>query len=226
MPMKAAQSARVRGSRAGTIRKPGSAGELIRRVSTQSATVRTLSRVLVQSLRQLSIARILIEQLLKHNARLEQELLQSTHREEQARRLAYRDALTGLTNRTLLRDRFSQATSKAKRHRKLVAMLLIDLDGFKSVNDRLGHGAGDKLLCAVAARLLDSIRIEDTACRYGGDEFVIMLPDIADAGMAAAAAEKIRARLSKPEFIEGYEIRLTASIGAALYPADGKATSN
>src|SRR5258706_6899681 len=123
LPMKAAQSARVRSTRSGVIQKPGSAGELIRRASTQSATVRTLSRVLVQSLQQLGIARILIEQLLKHNARLEQELLQSTHREEQARRLAYRDALTGLTNRTLLRDRFSQATSKAKRHRKLVAML-------------------------------------------------------------------------------------------------------
>jgi diguanylate cyclase (GGDEF)-like protein len=177
---------------------------------------------LVQSLQQLGIARILIEQLLKHNARLEQELMQSTHREEQARRLAYRDALTGLPNRTLLQDRFSQATSQAKRHRKLVAMLLIDLDGFKSVNDKLGHGAGDKLLCAVGARLLDSIRVEDTACRYGGDEFVIMLPEIADASMAAAAAEKIRAQMSKPEFIDGYEVRLTASIGTALYPVDGK----
>ena len=220
--MKTAQRACDRGTRPGTIQRRGSAGELIRRASTQSATIRTLSRVLVQSLQQLGIARILIEQLLKHNARLEQELMQATHREEQARRLAYRDALTGLPNRTLLRDRFSQATSQAKRHHKLVAMLLIDLDGFKGVNDRLGHGAGDRLLCAVGARLLESIRIEDTACRYGGDEFVIMLPEIEDAAMAAAAAEKIRARLCKPEFIDGYEIRLTASIGTALYPADGK----
>src|SRR5260221_1345190 len=117
MPMKAAQSARVRGSRAGTIRKPGSAGELIRRVSTQSATVRTLSRVLVQSLRQLSIARILIEQLLKHNARLEQELLHSTNREKQARRLDYSTAQTVITDPPSHRARFSHSSTNAIRQR-------------------------------------------------------------------------------------------------------------
>ena len=101
-------------------------------------------------------------------------------------------------------------------------MLLVDLDGFKGVNDRLGHGAGDKLLCAVATRLLESIRGEDTVCRYGGVEFVIMLPDVEDPAVAAAAAEKILDRLCEPDVVDGYRIHMTDSIGTAFYPADGK----
>ena len=190
--------------------------------STQAAAVRALSRVIIQCQQQCAIAQALIEGLVGRNIRLEQRLTQLANREAQARRLAYHDALTGLPNRTLLQDRFSQAVSQAKRHRKFVAMLLIDLDGFKSINDNLGHATGDKLLCTVAARLLGSIRGADTVCRYGGDEFVIMLPEVEGPAMAASAAEKIRASLGEPDFADGYEIRMTASIGSALYPADGK----
>lgn len=190
--------------------------------ASQFAAVRALNRTIVQSQQQSWLAHALVEHLIRRNLLLEQQLKQLTNREAQARRLAYHDALTGLPNRTLLEDRFSQAISLARRQRKLVAMLLIDLDGFKSINDSLGHGTGDKLLRTVAARLSGSIRGADTVCRYGGDEFVVMLPEVEGPAMAAAAADKIRAALGEPEFLEGYEIRITASIGAALYPMDGK----
>jgi diguanylate cyclase (GGDEF)-like protein len=200
----------------------GATAPVVTGSSAQAAAARAFNRAIIQCQQQFWIAQALIEHLVTRNLRLEKELVQLANREAQARRLAYHDALTGLANRTLLQDRFSQAISQAKRHRKFVAMLLIDLDGFKSINDSLGHATGDKLLCTVAARLVSSIRGADTVCRYGGDEFVIMLPDVEGPAMAAAAAEKIRASLSEPDLVEGYEIRMTASIGSALYPADGK----
>ena len=194
----------------------------VSRPSSQFAAVRALNRTIVQYQQQSWLAHALVEHLIRRNILLEQQLNQITNREAQARRLAYHDALTGLPNRTLLEDRFSQAISLARRQRKLVAMLLIDLDGFKSINDNLGHGTGDKLLRTVAARLAGSVRGADTVCRYGGDEFVVMLPEVEGPAMAAAAADKIREALGEPEFVEGYEIRMTASIGTALYPVDGK----
>lgn len=190
--------------------------------SSQSAALRALNRTIVEYQQQSWLAHALIEHLIRRNILLEQQLNQITNREAQARRLAYHDALTGLPNRTLLEDRFSQAISLARRQRKFVAILLIDLDGFKSINDNLGHITGDKMLRTVAARLAGSIRGADTVCRYGGDEFVVMLPEVEGRAMAAAAADKIRAALGEPEFVEGYEIRMTASIGTALYPVDGK----
>jgi diguanylate cyclase (GGDEF)-like protein len=95
------------------------------------------------------------------------------------------------------------------------------LDGFKRINDTLGHAAGDRLLQAVAVRMSASVRAADTACRHGGDEFVIMLPGVDDAAMAHAVADKLRARLSEPHVIDGHEIRMTASVGVALYPLHG-----
>jgi diguanylate cyclase (GGDEF)-like protein len=208
--------------RKGRLRRAAKAASSLPEAFAQSEAVRALNEQLVQQHQQRRIADLLIEHLVRNTTRLEERLEMLTHREAQARRLAHHDALTGLPNRALLQDRFRQAMSQAKRHRKLVAMLFVDLDGFKNVNDTLGHDAGDKLLCAVAARLVDSIRGADTVCRYGGDEFVIMLPEVEDPAMAAAAAEKIRAQLSEPGVIDGHQIRLTASIGTALYPVDGK----
>jgi diguanylate cyclase (GGDEF)-like protein len=124
--------------------------------------------------------------------------------------LACYDELTGLPTRRLLRDRLSQAIAQGIRQDKQVALLLVDLDAFKSVNDRLGHTAGDKLLQALAGRLTDTVRAGDTACRYGGDEFVVMLPAIDHPS------------LSEPYFIDEFEIRITASIGSAFYPIDGR----
>jgi diguanylate cyclase len=101
-------------------------------------------------------------------------------------------------------------------------LLLLDLDGFKRVNDELGHAAGDRVLKQVAARLIAGIRGADTACRYGGDEFVIMLPEFDGGESAATVAESIRAQLAAPYAIGDDAISVTASIGTAIYPDDGE----
>jgi diguanylate cyclase (GGDEF)-like protein len=111
--------------------------------------------------------------------------------------------------------------AQAARQHNWVVLLLLDLDSFKKVNDRLGHAGGDKLLQAVARRLMDGIRGADTACRYGGDEFLIMLPEVDNPGIAAAVWGKLKLALSEPYIIDGYEIRLTTSMGGVVYPTDG-----
>jgi diguanylate cyclase (GGDEF)-like protein len=184
--------------------------------------VHALRQALAQSNRRHDTAQTLIGHLIQRNIMLEQDLAHLRQQEAASRALAYHDPLTGLSNRTLLQDRFGQTIAQAKRYRKLVAILMIDLDAFKSVNDQLGHPMGDKLLCAVAARLVESIRATDTASRLGGDEFVIMLPEIEHATVAATTVEKIRDHLCNPHWIDGYEIRMTASIGTALFPFDGE----
>jgi diguanylate cyclase (GGDEF)-like protein len=139
-----------------------------------------------------------------------------------ARRFALCDELTGLPNRRLLLDRFNQVIARCDRQHKQVVLLFLDLDGFKFINDTFGHAAGDALLRQVAARLAGCIRMSDTACRYGGDEFVVLLPEI-EGENAGAVADKIRARLALPYVIADTEISVSASLGMALYPADGKA---
>jgi diguanylate cyclase (GGDEF)-like protein len=118
-------------------------------------------------------------------------------------------------------DRFNQAAARGARQLKQVALLFLDLDGFKSINDALGHTAGDLLLQQVAARLTASIRTSDTACRYGGDEFVVLLPELECRESAVAAAEKIRAHLAAPYRVERTTIEMTASVGMAMFPIDG-----
>jgi len=188
----------------------------------QAPGLQQLNRALIKSQRQFKNAQAQIKILDERNTRLEQKLVELAQKEAQARYLAYHDGLTGLPNRNLLQDRLSQAMSQAKRHQKPLALLLLDLDEFKSVNDILGHVIGDKLLVAVVERLTVGIRGADTACRFGGDEFVIMLPEIDSPGMATAVAEKVRAHLGEPYIIDGYEIRITASVGTAVYPIDGQ----
>lgn len=138
-----------------------------------------------------------------------------------ANRFANYDELTGLPNRRLLLDRFIQAASLAKRHDRLLAMLFFDLNGFKSINDELGHAIGDKLLQQVATRL-SAIRNTDTACRYGGDEFIVLLTEIEDRKHAVAVLTKIRAGLAEPYVIDNVSIRLTLSNGLAIYPDDAQ----
>jgi diguanylate cyclase len=154
--------------------------------------------------------------LLKHQAALLQRTL------VQARRFAYHDELTGLPNRRLLVDRYNQAVALAARRKRRVALLFLDLDGFKHVNDVHGHAAGDSILKQFAMRLRACIRTSDTACRYGGDEFVVLLPELEGRESAVAAAEKIRDRLAIPYVVDGAEIVVTASIGVAVYPVDGR----
>lgn len=163
-----------------------------------------------------------IEILVERNAALQQELIELARQEAKARYLAYHDGLTGLPNRSLLQDRFQQALSQAERRHKPLALLMLDLDEFKLVNDRLGHASGDKVLQAVALRLTRGIRGADTACRYGGDEFVIMLPEIDSPDTATALVAEIGKRLSEPYIISGHKIFMAASIGVAVYPGDGR----
>lgn len=162
-----------------------------------------------------------IDTLQKQDELLKQQVNDLAQAVEQAWQSAHYDQLTGLPNRTLLLDRFNQAAARAARQRKQVALLFLDLDGFKSINDTLGHSEGDRLLQQVAARLAASIRTSDTACRYGGDEFVILLPELEYAESAIVAAEKIRAHLAKPHLVGRTSVNITASIGIAIYPSDG-----
>jgi len=133
---------------------------------------------------------------------------------------AYHDLLTHLPNRALFKDRLGVALSQAQRSARRVAVLFIDLDRFKLVNDSLGHAEGDELLKGVAARLQSCVRRSDTLARLGGDEFTILLPDLTDAEDAAMISQKVIDELRRPMLIGGQEIRPTASIGIALYPDD------
>ncbi len=140
---------------------------------------------------------------------------------EQVIHSAEHDFLTGLPNRLLLNDRISQAIALAYRHKHLVAVLFLDLDGFKHINDSLGHPAGDKLLQSVAGRLLDCVRAPDTVSRQGGDEFVVLLPEIKQAEDIAIAATRMLRAVEKAHLIDDHELHVTASIGVSLYPDDG-----
>jgi diguanylate cyclase (GGDEF)-like protein/PAS domain S-box-containing protein len=135
--------------------------------------------------------------------------------------LAQHDFLTNLPNRVLLRDRVNQAILQAERNRNSVAILFLDLDNFKHVNDSLGHAIGDRLLESVAQRLCACVRGSDTVCRQGGDEFIVLIPESRRAEDATLTAEKIVAALSEPHYIDGHDLHVTTSIGISIYPDDG-----
>ena len=143
-----------------------------------------------------------------------------SHEAEMAH-LVNHDVLTGLPSRNLLNDRITQALAHARRSEQPVAVLFLDLDGFKFINDSLGHTVGDELLKAVAGRLADAIRDGDTVARLGGDEFVVVLLDIADAGDAEIVAQGILRSLVKPILADGQSLHVTASIGVSVFPQDG-----
>jgi diguanylate cyclase (GGDEF)-like protein len=152
----------------------------------------------------------------------------------QITKMAYYDSLTDLPNRHLFQDRLKLAIAHALRHKHILALLFLDLDNFKRINDTLGHPAGDLLLKEVALRLTDSIRFTDaithqgpedsgvTVARQGGDEFTILLTEITHAPYAATVAQRFLETLAKPFMIAGHEVFITASIGVALYPDDGE----
>ena len=139
---------------------------------------------------------------------------------------ANHDPLTGLPNRQLLLDRLEQAIAQAIRQQKQLAVLFIDLDGFKPVNDRLGHELGDRLLRSVAGRLADCLRTSDTLARLGGDEFILVMSTPADRPGAEAVAQKIVTNLSAPFTLDGREIRIGASVGIALFPEHGETAAD
>ena len=142
--------------------------------------------------------------------------------EERLRHLSQHDVLTGLPNRFLLSDRLGIALKRAGRFDPVLGVLMIDLDGFKEVNDSLGHHAGDLVLCEVAARLVCSVREIDTIARLGGDEFVVLLPDLHLAAEAESVAGKIVAALSEPINVGGTQVQLSASIGICTSPEQGR----
>lgn len=140
--------------------------------------------------------------------------------EDQARHLATHDPMTNLPNRTLLFDRLDQAISQEHRHGGKLAVLFIDLDGFKGVNDLLGHNAGDFILTTTAQRLKAMLRETDTVARFGGDEFVAIITEVKDTAKLQRLMDKLRNEIAKPAQFDGKSVTVGASIGHAVYPDD------
>jgi diguanylate cyclase len=148
------------------------------------------------------------------NRLTDESLLQMSH-------MASHDPLTGLPNRMLLEERIVRAVTVARRYQRQLAVLFLDVDRFKHINDSLGHGVGDRLLQSVAERLSASVRSSDTVSRQGGDEFVVLLSEVAHAPAAAASAQKIISRLTAPHVTAGHELHVSVSIGISVFPGDG-----
>ena len=180
-------------------------------VSAERATLESLERLVTERTAELQSA----------NAKLEAEISERKLAEGRARHLADHDALTGLPNRRILEDRLTQALALSYRNRKHTAAMFIDLDRFKTINDSLGHAAGDQLLKEVAKRLVTQLRVGDTVCRIGGDEFVVVLPEITRGADATQVAQKIIETLSEPIVLDGRDITITPSIGISVFPEDG-----
>ncbi|MFG1922731.1 diguanylate cyclase domain-containing protein [Cryptosporangium sp. NPDC048952] len=149
-------------------------------------------------------------------ARRERVEAQLREREQELQRLAFHDPLTGLANRTLFYDRLTHALATHARAERMVALLFVDLDGFKQVNDQLGHQAGDAVLRTVAERLRDGLRAVDTVARFGGDEFAIILEGLTAAADARRTAERVIAELQAPIDVEGAQAQISASIGIVI----------
>jgi diguanylate cyclase (GGDEF)-like protein/PAS domain S-box-containing protein len=163
-------------------------------------------------------------ELAQANLRLQEEVAERQQAEGRVMHLANHDALTGLPNRRLLHDRLGQALAMAHREHHHVAVLFMDLDRFKTINDSLGHMMGDALLQTVARRLQLALREGDTVSRLGGDEFVVVLPSLEHPGAAEKVALKLVDALTPPFDLDGQELRVSASIGISLFPEDGRDT--
>ena len=158
----------------------------------------------------------------RHFMALVRDITQRKEVETRLVHLAYYDVLTGLPSRPLFRDRATQALLHAARVGRPLAVLYLDLDHFKPVNDRLGHEAGDQMLKTAAERITDCLRAADTASRLGGDEFAVIVDDLLNPDDAFGVTKKILAALAEPFYLSGKEIRISVSIGVAIYPADGE----
>jgi len=187
-----------------------------------SSELQKLKLALTASHNRLQVAEQQIEKLKNTNERFRQKLILIAKKCMLAKHDAYHDELTRLPNRSFLLDRLKQAMVQSVRQNTQVALLFIDLDRFKNVNDRFGHLVGDQLLQHVAKRLADCVRHGDTVCRYGGDEFVIILTDINALESATRLTEKVLTRLSASYLLYDHIVEITASIGIALYQAEGQ----
>ncbi len=187
------------------------------------ASVQSLQQALVQSQAETHAEQTKVTALTRLNDMLFNKLREQEAEHLQVQHMAYFDALTGLPNRHLLDDRFRAAVAHADRHGSQVALLFLDLDQFKSINDHFGHSHGDHLLKIVADRLLGCLRAIDTVCRFGGDEFVVLSPEIDGAIGTARVAQKVRDVLTMPYRIgQRVDYALEVSIGMAIYPIDGQ----
>ena len=191
-----------------------------RRLQQQSRTVAGLAQALTVSERHSTEVQKKLEALAEANSCLRGKLVEIERKVVMASHLAYHDALTGLPNRRLLLDRLNQAIARPSRHGRRVALVFFDVDGFKAINDRLGHATGDKVLQEIAQRLSACLRGTDTACRYGGDEFIVMLPEVEGEQGESVVEQKILTRLAAPYLIDGAVITVTLSMGIAVYPED------
>jgi diguanylate cyclase (GGDEF)-like protein len=146
---------------------------------------------------------------------------QRKHAEEALRYVASHDALTGLSNRSSLQRDLARAVKRSNRHQKRFAVMFVDIDRFKQINDSLGHGAGDAMIKACGERLSKVLREDDSVARFGGDEFVLVLENLSKASDAAIVAEKVLACCAEPFVIDERELHVSASIGVSIYPEDG-----
>ena len=200
----------------------GSGASQVPGESEESANSEELSDTLLPARRQLAAALKEQRALLRQCSFLTYKVTRLENALAKANQFANYDELTGLPNRRLLLDRFIQAVAFADRHCQGLAFLFFDLNDFKRVNDELGHDAGDMLLKQVAKRLSGAVRGSDTACRYGGDEFVTLLTEISHGDDAIKALQKIRNALAPPYVVDHHSIRVTVSDGLAIYPRDGQ----
>ncbi|MBN4003401.1 CHASE2 domain-containing protein [Nostoc sp. LPT] len=190
----------------------------------QIATKRSLHKdsagnfFLVGVIRDITQRKLMEEQLKRTAAELFRSNNELKLKEDHLRYLAYHDPLTGLSNRKFFAEQLYESLHWAQHNNLLLALLFIDLDGFKQVNDTLGHKTGDRLLMTIAERLSNSLRTSDTVSRLGGDEFTVILRAIPDDQIAGQVAEKILSSITKPIVLDGYTIRVSASIGISVYP--------
>lgn len=160
-------------------------------------------------------------ELAHSNELLQAEIAERASVERQMREMAHYDVITGLPNRNLLRDRLEQALAHARRRGEQVAVMFLDLDRFKNINDTLGHAVGDALLAGVARRLASTLRTTDTLSRIGGDEFVVVLPEVNSEIQVSVVAEKMITALSQPMEVRSHVMHVSTSIGICLFPQDG-----
>ena len=184
-------------------------GTLEQRIDEQTAELRAREQALARRARELS----------ETNVELQREGAERKLSEDRLAYMAQYDHLTGLANRVLFKDRLEQALVRTKRSGTLMALIFLDLNRFKAVNDTLGHGAGDLLLKKVAERLEGCVRESDTVARMGGDEFSIILDDLTEAQQIALVARKIIDNLAQPFVLNGHEAFVTTSVGIAVYPS-------
>lgn len=160
--------------------------------------------------------------VITHFVAVKEDVTERKRLEETIRQMAHYDTLTSLPNRALLKDHFTLALAHARRKKEALAVMFVDLDLFKNINDTFGHDAGDQLLQGIAGRLLNCVRETDTVSRLGGDEFTILLPEIGEAENVAMLAGKVIEAIKQPLMVNSNKLSITASIGIALFPNDGE----